>query len=532
MAKFQWEATTRAGESRKGVIEAESADIVETRLRAEGMTIKRVKKEAKQIVISFGSGVQPRDLQIFTRQLATMIDAGLPLVQCLDILAAQTPNKIFQRVLYSVKSTVEQGSTFSEALRKHPKVFDDLYVNLVAAGEVGGILDTILNRLSTYIEKAVKLRGQLKSAMVYPIGILVVAIGVIAVMLIKVIPTFEAMFKEFGNAKLPGPTQVVINISHSFLNRWYMYVGSIVGLFVGTGMLRRTDRGKETFDRMLLRLPVMGPVLRKIVVARFTRTLGTLLSSGVPILDALDICARTAGNRVVSAGISKARDKIAEGHDMAGPLAEARVVPVDGRADDRRRRADRRDGPDAPEGRRLLRRRGRHRGRRHDLADRAGDDGVPRRRRRWLDHRDVPADLQARRQYLRVTPPADPLLAAPADLRGRVSRLLLLRTLVISVVLGMSLWLLVMGDAPSRAAVWLQSSIIAATLPVVDRVRRGAAARRRAGADRAATARDRCRGDLDAGLRDRRRPEPVHVPVRAVDRQRGACSCTGAARSA
>jgi type IV pilus assembly protein PilC len=328
MAKFNWEATTRAGEKRKGAMEAETAEIVENRLRNDGMTIMRVKKEPKQIVITFGSGVPQKDLQIFTRQLATMIDAGLPLVQCLDILSNQTPNKIFARILGQVKSSVEQGSTFSDALKRHPKVFDDLYVNLVAAGEVGGILDTILNRLAVYIEKAVKLKGQIKSAMFYPIGILVVAIGVIAVMLIKVIPTFEDMYKNMGNAQLPAPTRVVIGISHSFMNQWYLYVGSIVAIFVIAGAMGRNPQGRIILDRILLKLPVMGPVLRKIVVARFTRTLGTLLASGVPILDALDICARTSGNKVVQQGIERARAKIAEGHDMAGPLADSRVFPT------------------------------------------------------------------------------------------------------------------------------------------------------------------------------------------------------------
>lgn len=328
MAKFQWEAQTRLGEKKKGVMEAETADQVENRLRADGLAVSRVKKEAAQINITFGSGVTPKDLQIFTRQLATMIDAGLPLVQCLDILASQTPNKVFARILGQVKSSVEQGATFSESLRKHPKVFDELYVNLVAAGEVGGILDTILNRLAVYIEKAVKLKAQIKSAMFYPIGILVVAIGVIAVMLVKVIPTFENMYKEMGpGAKLPAPTKFVIGISNGFINRWYIYVGVVVGLFVFAGLMRRTDRGREIFDRVLLRLPLIGGTLRKIVVARFTRTLGTLLASGVPILDALDICARTAGNRVVQQGILRAKDKIAEGHDMAGPLAESKVFP-------------------------------------------------------------------------------------------------------------------------------------------------------------------------------------------------------------
>jgi type IV pilus assembly protein PilC len=327
MARFQWQGTTRSGERKRGTMEAETREIVEARLRNDGLIVDRIAKEAAA-PIAFGSGVSAKDLQVFTRQLATMIDAGLPLVQCLEILAAQTPNKIFARILAQVKATVEQGATFSDALKKHPKVFDDLYVNLVAAGEVGGILDTILNRLAIYIEKAVKLRQQVKSALVYPVAILVVAVGVIAVMLVKVIPTFENMYKDLGpNAKLPAATQLVIQMSHSFLARWYLYAGALGGLVGGGALLRGTDAGREVFDRALLRLPVVGLVLRKVVVARFTRTLGTLLASGVPILDALDICSRTAGNRVVEGGIRKARDKISEGHDMAGPLAESRVFP-------------------------------------------------------------------------------------------------------------------------------------------------------------------------------------------------------------
>jgi type IV pilus assembly protein PilC len=326
MARFQWEATNRIGEKKRGAMEADNAAQVEARLRGDGLTVDRVKREPIQITI--GSGVTPKDLQIFTRQLATMIDAGLPLVQCLDILTAQTPNKIFARILGQVKSTVEQGATFSDALRRHPKVFDDLYVNLVAAGEIGGILDTILNRLAVYIEKAVKLRGQIRSALFYPVTILVVAIAVIAVMLLKVIPTFANMYKDMGRSDLPGATKFVINMSRGFVTKWYLYAGALFGVVAGSALMRRTDRGKEIFDRMLLRLPILGITLRKIVVARFTRTLGTLLNSGVPILDALDICARTAGNKVVEQAIVRARDKIAEGHDMAGPLAESRVFPT------------------------------------------------------------------------------------------------------------------------------------------------------------------------------------------------------------
>src|SRR6476620_8195798 len=234
MAKFSWEGTTRAGEKRRGVMEAQTRGAVEERLRGDNITIQNIKREGGlgDIQIQIGTGVTPKDLQIFTRQLATMIDAGLPLVQCLDILANQTENKSFKKILLSVKTHVEQGATFSDALRKHPKVFDELYVNLVAAGEIGGILDTILNRLAVYIEKAVKLRGQLKSAMFYPAGILVVAVGVIAIMLVKVIPTFEGLYHDMGNAQLPAPTRVVIGISHSFINRWYVFVGVIIALMV------------------------------------------------------------------------------------------------------------------------------------------------------------------------------------------------------------------------------------------------------------------------------------------------------------
>jgi len=327
MAKFQWEATTRSGEVRKGVVEANDEAAVQNRLRADQLTPRKIKKQSKAIQISFGAPVTPKELQIFTRQLATMIDAGLPLVQCLDILANQTENPAFQTRLHQIKASVEQGSTFSDALRKHPKVFDELFVNLVGAGEVGGILDTILNRLAQYIEKAVKLKRQLKSAMIYPIAILVVAFGVIAVMLGKVIPTFEKMYEDFDGAKLPKPTKVVISISDSFINGWYIWLGLVVGLVTLVTLGMRTDRGRQVFDRLLLRIPVIGPTLRKIVVARFTRTLGTLLSSGVPILDALDICAKTSGNVVVAKAIMYTRAKISEGQDMAGPLAETNVFP-------------------------------------------------------------------------------------------------------------------------------------------------------------------------------------------------------------
>jgi type IV pilus assembly protein PilC len=328
MAKFVWEGVNRQGEVKKGTLEAPDEEAVATRLRADQVTPRKIRRAAKELNLSIGSGVKPKDLLVFTRQLATMIDAGLPLVQCLDILSNQTDNKVFGRTLHDVKSSVEAGATFSDALAKHPRIFDELYVNLVAAGEVGGILDTILGRLATYIEKAVKLKRQVKSAMVYPIAIFCVAIVVVVVMLTKVIPVFENMYKEFKGATLPAPTQVVINISNGFMDNWYWFAAGAVGIVVGLTAMLRSQKGREIFDAGILRFPIIGSVLRKIVVARFTRTLGTLLSSGVPILDSLEICAKTAGNKVVQKGLMYARARISEGKDLAAPLQETNVFPA------------------------------------------------------------------------------------------------------------------------------------------------------------------------------------------------------------
>jgi len=330
MPKFSWEGFSNDGESRKGTITAPDEATAQEKLRGQQISVKKLKKAAAgqiNINISFGTGVEIRDILIFTRQLATMIDAGLPLVQCMDILASQTENKQFAKILFEVKHSVESGATFSDALKKHPKVFDELFVNLVAAGEVGGILDTILNRLAIYIEKADKLRRQVKGAMVYPISILCVAIIVIVIMLTKVIPVFENMYKDFKNATLPAPTKVVISISDGFQANWYWFFGGAVLFFFVLTTMLKTKRGRVIFDAVILKIPVIGNVLRKVVVARFTRTLGTLLSSGVPILDSLQICAKTSGNKVVEASIMYAREKISEGKDLAGPLGETGVFP-------------------------------------------------------------------------------------------------------------------------------------------------------------------------------------------------------------
>jgi type IV pilus assembly protein PilC len=264
---------------------------------------------------------------IFTRQFATMIDAGLPLVQCLDILAEQQPNKFFQAALRTIKSDVEQGSTFADALGKHPRIYNDLYVNLVAAGEVGGILDTILNRLAVYLEKADALARKVKGAMVYPVSVLVVAIGVVVLLLVKVIPVFQKMFTEFGGT-LPGPTQMVINVSE-FLQAWIVYILVVLGgALVAFFQARKRSRAFHyRTDAIFLKMPVFGSLLRKVATARFSRTLGTMISSGVPILDALDIVARTAGNLVVEAAIQKTRTAISQGKTIAEPLGESKVFP-------------------------------------------------------------------------------------------------------------------------------------------------------------------------------------------------------------
>ena len=329
MPVFAWEGRTRQGTLKKGVIEAASEAAAMMQLRGQSIIPVSVKaKAARGINLSLRRGVKTRDLVVFTRQFATMIDAGLPLVQCLDIQAEQQTNKNFGEALSRVKSDVEQGSTFADSLGRHPRIFDDLYVNLVTAGEVGGVLDTILNRLATYLEKADNLKRKVKSAMVYPVTVLVVAIGVLVLLLVKVIPVFEKMFKDFGGA-LPGPTQMVINISHTVQHYLpYMMVAGF-GLAIAYSQARkRFPRFRYRTDAAYLKTPVFGPLLKKVAVARFSRTFSTMLSSGVPILDALDICARTSGNKVIESGLQKTRTAISEGKTIAEPLRAAGMFPT------------------------------------------------------------------------------------------------------------------------------------------------------------------------------------------------------------
>ena len=329
MAEFTWEARGRTGEVRRGTMEAENEEAVNQRLRQQQLNPVKVQARRRWAEISFGSGVNTRDLVTFTRLFATMIDAGLPLVQCLEILSSQQTNKHFAQVLRDVKASVEGGTSFSEALRRHPKVFDELFVNLVQAGETGGILDSIMTRLSVYLEKRQKLMRQVRGALVYPSIVIVIAAGVMTVLLTYVIPAFEGMFKDFGGGRenLPALTRFIVALSTGFVSALPFLVLGVGALAAGVVYVYRQPRGKRFFHRTLLSLPIMGPVMRKIAVARFTRTLGTLLQSGVPILDSLEICARTAGNVILEEGIMFVRQSISEGKNMADPLLHTKMFP-------------------------------------------------------------------------------------------------------------------------------------------------------------------------------------------------------------
>ncbi len=328
MAEWAWEGKTRAGELKRGVIVASNERDAHNRLRQQGIMPEQVKAQKAQLKLNFlVNSVPPSKLVVFVRQFATMIDAGLPLVQCLEILASQESNAYFQKVLLGVKESVESGSTFADSLKKYPKIFDTLFVNLVAAGELGGILDTILNRLATYIEKNVKLARQVKGAMLYPIGICVVAAGVVTALLKFVIPTFEGMFSDFGNAELPVLTQYVIAASNWFGRNFLFIVAGLVGFVFLSKRSLDTKRGRKIFDTVILKLPLFGPLLRKVAVAKFTRTLGTMIASGVPLLDALEIVSKAANNTVIEEAIMFTREKVSEGSSMSEPLAKTNVFP-------------------------------------------------------------------------------------------------------------------------------------------------------------------------------------------------------------
>ncbi|HJX74260.1 MAG TPA: type II secretion system F family protein [Candidatus Deferrimicrobiaceae bacterium] len=330
MAKFMWEGKTRVGGTMTGEIEAPNEAFVIAQLRRQQIVPVKVKTKPRDLRITLPwqrGKVSKKELAVFTRQFATMIDAGLPLVQCLDILGMQQENDGFKKVILRVKEDVESGSTFADALGKHPRVFDDLFVNLVSAGEVGGILDTILARLAAYIEKAMKLGKQIKSAMVYPSTILAVAVIVTVVLLLYVIPIFGNMFADFGQA-LPVPTQIVLALSGYTRKYFLVFIMFIVLVVFAIRWYYRQETGRRNIDRLLLRLPILGDLIRKIAVARFARTLATMVASGVPILEGMDIVAKSAGNKIIEEAVMKARTSISEGKTISEPLAESKVFPV------------------------------------------------------------------------------------------------------------------------------------------------------------------------------------------------------------
>ncbi len=328
MPAYIWEATTRAGEFRSGTVQADNEGVVQDRLRSQGLNVTKLKRKPIELHMpSIGTGVSLRDKVVFTRTFSTMIDAGLPIVQSIDMLATQSESLHFRRVLASVKTDVETGKSLSESMAAHPRVFDQLFCALVSAGEAGGILDIIFRRLATYMEKAASLRRQVMRALIYPTAILTVGIVVMIVMMTKVLPVFEKMFKDLGAGSLPALTRLVLALSHGIAENIIVVIGGLLLFVVGFIAAGRTERGRYVIDTITLKMPIIGPVIRKIAVARFTRTLGTLLNSGVPILDALEIVAKTSGNLVVGRAIMYSRGKIEEGSDIASPLLETGIFP-------------------------------------------------------------------------------------------------------------------------------------------------------------------------------------------------------------
>ena len=333
MPTFLWEGKTAQGKAMKGELEALNLEAVVALLRdrrirpvASRIREKGAGLEKEFTIPGFGEKVKPKEVSLFTRQFATMIDAGLPIVQCLNILTEQSESKLLRRTIRTIQRDVEGGSTLADALAKHPKIFDDLYVNMVQAGEAGGVLNTILNRVALFIEKASKLKRKVKGAMIYPTSILGVAVLVTAILLIFVIPVFSELYGSMGKA-LPAPTQITINISNWFVANWYYMLFGLVGIFVAIRTYYQTEQGRMNIDRIMLRLPVVGDLLRKVAVARFSQNMAILLSSGVPILDGLAITARTAGNKVVEKAIMDARVSISQGKTIAEPLRESKIFP-------------------------------------------------------------------------------------------------------------------------------------------------------------------------------------------------------------
>ena len=329
MPVFLWEGTTKKGEAKKGEMEAADELAVRALLRRQGfksMEVRQKPKDLEEYLPFLQGGVKEKEVVVFCRIFATMISAGLPLIQCLSLLADQEQNKAFSKIIRTVKEDIEGGTSLTDALKKHPKVFDDLFTNLIAAGEAGGILDLVLGRLSTYLEKAMKLKAQVKSAMTYPIAVLCISAGVVALLLLKVIPVFQKMFEGMGG-ELPGPTAMVVAMSQFLQDYWWVIGGVIIVFVVGFKQFSKTEKGRWVIDSAMLKAPILGPVLKKVAVAKFSRTLSTMMSSGVPILEGLNIVSKTAGNVVIEAALIKTRQSISEGQSIAEPLTEAGIFP-------------------------------------------------------------------------------------------------------------------------------------------------------------------------------------------------------------
>lgn len=329
MPYFNWKGKNSYGEKRKGVIEAPNIEAARAHLKKIRVTPTKLKEKPKDLfenIAFFQPRVTGKDVVIFTRQLSTMIDAGLPLVQGLEILGNQQENPTFKKILLQIRSDVETGTTFADALKKHPKVFDSLYCNMVEAGEIGGILDTILSRLALFMEKNMSLKKKVKGAMTYPIICLCISVVILGVILVFVVPVFDKMFKDFG-AALPVPTQIVVNISN-FVQHNFIY--GIIFIAVLIFMFKKyyaTENGEKKIDSMVLQLPIVGDLVRKVAVAKFSRTLGTMLKSGVPILESLSVVAKTSGNKVIEIAVFRTADAISEGRPIAEPLEETGVFP-------------------------------------------------------------------------------------------------------------------------------------------------------------------------------------------------------------
>ena len=329
MPVFLWEGTTRRDEFKKGEMEAADELAVRTLLRRQGFKSIDVRQKPKDLAeyVPFLAGrVKEKDIVVFCRIFSTMINAGLPLIQCLDLLAQQEQNKTFAKIIRAIKEDIEGGTSLTDALKKYPKVFDELFVNLIAAGEAGGILDVILGRLSVYLEKALKLKRKVKGAMTYPAAVLLISVGVVALLLLKVIPVFQQMFEGMGG-QLPGPTQMLITASEFAQSYWWGILLVIIAVGMAFTWFYRTPKGRWVIDSAILKAPVFGPLLNKVAIAKFSRTLATMLGSGVPILDGLNIVSKTAGNVVVEDALMKTRQSITEGRSIAEPLAETKIFP-------------------------------------------------------------------------------------------------------------------------------------------------------------------------------------------------------------